>query len=288
MGVEAPAVGVAGTTGSAGCSRGRMKLSARAATATMAQMPTTNHSVLFGCSSRSEGLPAGFLGGSSGGFGGSGGVSGGSGCPSGRSGASTGTGPPASGSGMFSFSGRTVSGSSCRSGSPGSSRGVSAAGSGRGSSCACAPKASASGCSGGGSSGVASSGASSGCGAFSGSGSGTAAASSALYEASIPAMVRSTSLSSRSGLPNMAIAAASPSPTQGSRAMESSMVSVYLSSGAKDSAFFSTSPSLSPAMVGMGMASPFMRRRSAAARSSFVISPAAQAKKGSLPRVTPA
>ena len=41
-------------------------------------------------------------------------------------------------------------------------------------------------------------------------------------------------------------------------------------------------------MVGMGTASPFMRLRSAAARSSFVMSAAGRVKKGSLPRVTPA
>ena len=104
----------------------------------------------------------------------------------------------------------------------------------------------------------------------------------------MPAMVRSTSLSSLSLLPNIAIAAASPSPTHGSSAMDSSIVSEYRSSGAKARHFFSTSPSFSPAMVGMGTVSPFMRRRSAAARFSLVISFAAQAKKGRRPRVTPA
>ena len=104
----------------------------------------------------------------------------------------------------------------------------------------------------------------------------------------MPAMVRSTSVSSRSGLPNTAMAAASPSPTQRCRASASSDTPAYLSSGLKARHFLITSPSLSPATGGTATASPFIRRRSAAARSSFVMPSASRVKKGSLPPDTPA
>lgn len=67
----------------------------------------------------------------------------------------------------------------------------------------------------------------------------------------MPAMVRSTSLSSRSLLPKAAIAAASPSPTQSFRSAASSAVLAYLSARSKASALRSTAPSFSPATGGM-------------------------------------
>ena len=130
----------------------------------------------------------------------------------------------------------------------------------------------------------------SGSGIFSGFGSGIGSGSSSSGSrcARIPAIVRSTSLSSRSGLPNISIAFASPSPTQGRRASASSFVSLYRAAASKRRHFSMTGPSVSPAAAGICISSPFILRRRAEARSSFVMFSGAFLKKGSSPPLTPA